>query len=812
MNTPNHGPNGVTITMLSRLFDGAPFRVYAKDLKHVFLYGNQAARRAHQVRKLVGKTDSDFFSEAYSQHARKGECDLISGKRKKVHEHSFERWKDRRLTLVEVFKFPLRDERGRVAGTWGISRELGDVPPAELPPPMWPLNPNIPLPQDSWLKEGYFYRITSTDREKRRSWFSDSFKKLYGWKSKIPTASQRRQLIHPEDRASVIEELRRAYRGDIEFYKKDFRMRTASGGGRYILVRSYGRIIHREKGGIVHFAGVHRDITNTKDTELVSELLLMKFPGYIFAKDSNRVFRYASPSLIRDLGLDEPEDILGKRDEAFFPADEVKVFKEADEQIILQGKSEVFRKEKVTTQEKTQDFYTVKIPIPGGIYSMGNRPGVLGFATKTSMILEDLEHKRLLWDTLMQDDSDVIFFKDNQGRYLEVNRAFEQLFKVSREMIARKHPPVEKVMKRLDSTMLKSILEEDQYILREHKPMYPDGIVRSLTVDGKLHRTLSRKLPVFDANGRVKGILGIARDITILERKQKELERLQEAARVIEKHVDSKLLPLLKRQTTRGGSRKIESKELTVMFCDIRGFSKFSKSLDQDLDALHSFLRDHYSMVVRVAHEHGAVVDKFIGDGAMLLGGLIRTNRSPAQDCGEMISLAIGLCRQFAEVFRRWNYRRSNVLDAELFLLHLGVGIHHGPVCVGNIKGEERDQYTAIGPTVNLAQRIESRAAGEISAEEKEQIRLRLKGSDRDLGLPDHFRFRDSVLVSQAVYRLLNEEPKIQEKLRPNPCLVDIKGMDGAYPVYGIEEKVLFPPGERRGDSSHFGPHPAHSG
>jgi class 3 adenylate cyclase len=127
-------------------------------------------------------------------------------------------------------------------------------------------------------------------------------------------------------------------------------------------------------------------------------------------------------------------------------------------------------------------------------------------------------------------------------------------------------------------------------------------------------------------------------------------------------------------------------------------------------------------------------------------------------------------------------------------MLELGVGIHHGPVCVGNIKGEERDQYTAIGPAVNFAQRIESRAGGEIDDSEKDRITRRLKDRDAHLTLLKEFHFRDSVLASQAVYRLLNEEEDAQKRLRPNPCLVDIKGIDGVFPVYGIANAILFPP------------------
>ena len=72
----------------------------------------------------------------------------------------------------------------------------------------------------------------------------------------------------------------------------------------------------------------------------------------------------------------------------------------------------------------------------------------------------------------MQDESDVIFFKDSHGCHLEVNRGFERLFKVSRQMIARRHPPTETVLKRLEPALLKEILDEE----REYFSYYPKRI------------------------------------------------------------------------------------------------------------------------------------------------------------------------------------------------------------------------------------------------------------------------------------------------------------------------------------------------
>jgi len=161
----------------------------------------------------------------------------------------------------------------------------------------------------------------------------------------------------------------------------------------------------------------------------VSELLLRKFPGYIFAKDSKRVFRYVSPSLVHDLGLHGPEDMLGKCDRDFFPKDEVEGFKEADERVISGKESEVFRKEKVTTKGerrtstrssfRSRVAFTVWGTAARGSWDSPQEPRRSSriWNTSASFGMRSCRTSRM-WSSS----------RTAKAAYLEVNRAFERLF------------------------------------------------------------------------------------------------------------------------------------------------------------------------------------------------------------------------------------------------------------------------------------------------------------------------------------------------------------------------------------------------
>lgn len=135
--------------------------------------------------------------------------------------------------------------------------------------------------------------------------------------------------------------------------------------------------------------------------------------------------------------------------------------------------------------------------------------------------------------------------------------------------------------------------------------------------------------------------------------------------------------------------------DITVMFADIRGFTSRSagKSPEQVVDLLNRFLS---LSVQAVEGKGGGNVNKFLGDGFMALFGA-----PPRPDHAD---LAVAAARDLLQQLEQLNRELEKQGQPPL---RIGIGIHTGPALVGCIGATKRREFTAIGETVNLTQRLE---------------------------------------------------------------------------------------------------------
>lgn len=148
---------------------------------------------------------------------------------------------------------------------------------------------------------------------------------------------------------------------------------------------------------------------------------------------------------------------------------------------------------------------------------------------------------------------------------------------------------------------------------------------------------------------------------------------------------------LLKENVELGG----ESREITVMFCDIRGFTTLSENMKPE--KIVQLLNEYFTGLEKCIHAHGGVINKYIGDAIMALFGAPIQSDSHATDAF------------LAALDMRSELKKMNEQFAKKGLpqIRFGIGIHSGIVLAGNIGAKNRMEYTVIGDTVNTASRIE---------------------------------------------------------------------------------------------------------
>jgi class 3 adenylate cyclase len=429
----------------------------------------------------------------------------------------------------------------------------------------------------------------------------------------------------------------------------------------------------------------------------------------------------------------------------------------------------------------------VPLPPPGGDDEIADMARALTGFRDTAIDIEDkglreIEHARQRLIDAIESISEGFAFYDAEDRLQLCNTRYSELLYGGTDIVIEPGTPFEAMIRRaVERGLIQEAGDDPERYVQQRLAQHRDPGAPTLQrrADGRWVLIAERKV----AGG---GTVAVYSDITELKQREMALEeanrRTQEAAEEIgRKHrelevLSSKLAKYLSPQVYASifeGRQEVklasQRKKLTVFFSDIAGFTETTDRMESE-EVTH-LLNQYLTEMSRVALEHGATIDKYVGDAIMIFFGDPET-RGIKDDALACVKMAIAMQERMRDLSAIW---RDSGIEIPI---SCRIGIHTGYCTVGNFGSEDRMDYTIVGGAVNLASRLEHEAppggiliSYETYAQVKDEIRCEEMGriQVRGIGHPVATyrvvgRYAD---IAEQAARIRSELPHLQLEVDP---------------------------------------------
>jgi len=149
-----------------------------------------------------------------------------------------------------------------------------------------------------------------------------------------------------------------------------------------------------------------------------------------------------------------------------------------------------------------------------------------------------------------------------------------------------------------------------------------------------------------------------------------------------------------------------ETRDLTLLFSDVRGFTAIAESYREDPAGLTQLMNRLLTLLSKAILERGGTIDKFMGDAVMAFWNAPLAHPDHARSA---CAAALGMITA-VERLNRERAAEARAEGADFLPLNVGIGINTGTCTVGNMGSDMRFDYTAVGDPVNLASRLEGQS------------------------------------------------------------------------------------------------------
>lgn len=205
-----------------------------------------------------------------------------------------------------------------------------------------------------------------------------------------------------------------------------------------------------------------------------------------------------------------------------------------------------------------------------------------------------------------------------------------------------------------------------------------------------------------------------------------------------------------------------ETREMSVLFSDVRSFTTISENLEPK--ELTRFINGFLTPMTKIIHQNRGTIDKYMGDAVMAFWGAPLNDENHARNS---LIAGMNMIKEMKNLSKEFNERGWPKIK-------IGVGVNSGPMNVGNMGSEFRMAYTVLGDTVNLGSRLEGLTKNYgvdiiVSEYTKDAVpdfeyrlldRVRVKGKDQPVTIYEPLGPRDDIKID-----VFNELNQYQEAL-----------------------------------------------
>ncbi len=331
--------------------------------------------------------------------------------------------------------------------------------------------------------------------------------------------------VDPNRRADFLREMNECgsvAKFESQVYRKD---------GSVIWISENARTVRDSNGNVLYFEGTVDDITDRRraeeglrNSEALYHSLVESLPQHIFRKDLEGRFTFANKRFCETLGKDLDE-IVGKTDFDFFPADLARKYQEDDRLLLESGSTFETTEDHVGPNQQPMTVHVVKTLLRDGQGKVIGIQGIFWDVTQHKRMEQTLQRERDLHQALMDSSPDSIYFKDLRSRFIKCSKALATRLGLDDPQAAVSKTdydfyPAEKA---------REYFEEEQQIIRTGNPVI-NKIERQLDPVGNESWASVTKFPIYNQADGITGIVGLSRDISQLKQTEAELEKARDIA------------------------------------------------------------------------------------------------------------------------------------------------------------------------------------------------------------------------------------------------------------------------------------------